>query len=150
MTSNLSHLLDAIGVGRPLPDGTTWTRRAFTDAIGKSPGILAASRTERRGDALPIALAWVSALDQGRVPDGWHVATDTRDLALRILAARTAARGETARLEQLGARLVEWGITTSGEALAVELLERCGLRLQAALEVQGWAGVLVVVREVLS
>jgi hypothetical protein len=44
--------------------------------------------------------------------------------------------------------LTAWGI--GGEALALDLLERVGERIQAALEVQGWAGACVVVREVLS
>jgi hypothetical protein len=71
-----------------------------------------------------------------------------RDLALRVAVARERARGVDGRLDQLGAMLTAWGI--GGEALALDLLERVGERIQAALEVQGWAGVCVVVREVLS
>lgn len=144
-----SHLLDSLGVGRPLPDGSIWTRDRFSRDIGCSPSDLVPSRSlSPRQDRIALACAWALVLVEGRLPDGWHASADLRDLALRVAVARERARGVVGRLDQLGAMLTAWGI--GGEALALDLLEQVGERLQAALEVQGWAGVCVVVREVVD
>lgn len=146
----LSTLLHDLGVRQQPEAGALWNAATFAREIGVNPADLTPSRSERRRQAdLALACWGARELEAGRVPEAWSLwHEDVRVLALRIARARWLAMGRPERLSDLGAMLTAWGI--GGEALALDLLEQVGERLQAALEVQGWAGVCVVVREVVD
>lgn len=153
--NTLSSLLDQLGVGRPLPDGSVWTRARFAKALGISAAALGPKRAARRVQQdLALACVWALTLTALREPDGWHVHPTIRALALAIVAARRRARGEDVPdLLELPARLVEWGICPSVESAGVvteHLLTVAQDRLVEAVIVRGWDGVMAVVREVLS
>lgn len=148
--TTLSQLLDAIGVGRPLPDGSPWTRAAFCLATGIEAHDLSPSRYgSPRQERIALALTWALALIDGRTPDGWDVAQETRTLTLSILRARARARAEMIALSELPYRILRWRICpsrTSAEVLAE--LAAADPRVQLAALVGGWAGVERAVREV--
>lgn len=141
--SSLPLLLDQIGVGRPLPDGSTWTRKDFALAIGYTPSDLSPFRAgTRRQEDLRLALRWALIAPE-REPDGWSEHDGIRDLTLSILLARRRVRGE-GDLEGLAAHLVTWGdcpSEVSGAAVAEQILAKEGERLRVALARGGWAAV---------
>lgn len=146
--SSLPLLLDQVGVGRPLPDGSTWTRAAFARAIGYTPSDLSPFRARtRRQEDLRLALRWALIAPE-REPDGWEEHDGIRDLTCSILLARRRVRGE-GDLEELAARLVTWGDCPSDVSAAVvaeQLVTTEGARLRAALARGGWEAVRAFVR----
>lgn len=153
--NSLSSLLDQLGVGRPLPDGSIWTRARFAKALGLSPSELGVKRAGRRVQQdLALACVWALILDELRTPDGWEVAPRVRALALAIVAARRRARGEEVPdLLELPARLVTWGICPSVESAGVvaeHLMTVAQDRMVEAMIVRGWEGARNVAVEVVN
>lgn len=151
----LPHLLDALGVGRPLPSGERWTLAAFADGIGVPYVDLTESRAgQPRQERLALACVWALILGEFRTPDGWEVAPRVRALALAIVAARRRARGEEVPdLLELPARLVTWGICPSVESAGVvaeHLMTVAQDRMVEARIVRGWDGVRDVAVEVVN
>lgn len=137
----LESLLKSLHVAR---DG--WmSREAFTRLLGVAAGNLAPSRA---GEPVQRAIAfacWLAIeIEAGRVPVPWAlVPADVQRWALAIVRARLGGG-----LDQLGDRLVAWGLAREdeGERMALALLDTHGEALAAALDVQGWGGVVVLLR----
>ena len=132
-------ILHDLGVGLPMADGRRLTRERLAEIIGCSPSVLSspASRSPKTWTA--IRWAW-DIRRAGRLPEAEDRVLFPDRWVLTCQIVRGLVRDE---LDQLGPRLREWGIEVDVEAL----MAAHGDRIGEAFAVEGWAGVLVVVRE---
>lgn len=149
--TTLPLLLDSFGVGRPLPDGTIWTRAAFCRSLGIAPQILNPGRRDARAQQdLALALRWAMILPE-REPDGWADHAEIRGRALDLLIVRRLARGERSMID-LPTLLIEWRICpslVSASAVAEQLMEKAGDVLALAYARGGIEGLRAQVWEVI-
>lgn len=143
-----TNLLHDLGVGRRLPDGSRLTRAVIAGILGVDDALLSQWRDQPRYARAWTPLLWARGCRQGEPPDeasrrAWP---EWWALTCRVLRELAVLERDFTDLDQLGPRLREWGIEVDVEAL----MAAHGERIEEAFMVEGWAGVLVVVREVIN